>query len=57
MIVANRVGSDCGFDVDENTVDVYWHGGERSFPTAAKTDLAAQIIDLVADRYLDEEKD
>ncbi len=57
LIVANRVGSDCGFDVDENAVDVYWDGGERSFPTAAKTDLAAQIIELLADQYLDEEKD
>ncbi len=57
LIVANRVGSDCGFDVDENAVDVYWDGGERSFPTAAKTDLATQIIELVADQYLDEEKD
>jgi phosphopantothenoylcysteine decarboxylase/phosphopantothenate--cysteine ligase len=51
MIVANRVGSDCGFDVDENTVEVYWNGGEQAFDTAAKTDLAIGIIDLVADRY------
>ncbi len=57
MIVANRVGSDCGFDVDENAVDVYWNGGEQSFPTAAKTDLAAQIIELIAERFLDETKD
>lgn len=51
MIVANRVGSDCGFDVDENTVEVFWDGGEHAFPTAAKTELASQIIELVADRY------
>jgi phosphopantothenoylcysteine decarboxylase/phosphopantothenate--cysteine ligase len=51
MIVANRVGSDCGFDVDDNTVEVYWDGGEHAFPTAAKTELASQIIELVADRY------
>ncbi len=57
MIIANRVGSDRGFDVDDNAVDVYWRGGERSFPTAAKTDLAAQIIALVADRYADDKKD
>ncbi len=57
MIVANRVGSDRGFDVDDNAVDIYWNGGEQSFPSAAKTDLAAQIIELVAERFLDETKD
>jgi phosphopantothenoylcysteine decarboxylase/phosphopantothenate--cysteine ligase len=51
MIIANRVGRDCGFDVDDNTVEVFWDGGEHAFPTAAKTELASQIIELVADRY------
>ena len=51
MIVANRVGDDCGFDCDENTVDVYWQGGEKSFPTAAKSDLASDLMDLIALRY------
>ncbi len=51
MIVANRVGEECGFDSDENTVDVYWDGGERSFETAEKTGLAREIVILVAERY------
>jgi len=51
MIVANRVGDDCGFDYDDNAVDVFWPGGEQGFPRAAKTDLARQIVQLVADRY------
>jgi phosphopantothenoylcysteine decarboxylase/phosphopantothenate--cysteine ligase len=51
MIVANRVGTDCGFDYDENTLDVYWHGGEQSFPTASKTSLAHDLVRLVARRY------
>ncbi len=51
MIVANRVGRDCGFDVDDNTVEVFWDGGEHAYPTAAKTELASQIIELVAERY------
>ena len=51
MIVANRVGEDRGFESDENAVDVYWPDGERSFATAAKTELARQIIALVAERY------
>ena len=55
MIVANRVGSDCGFDLDENTVEVYWQDGERSFATAAKTDLAVEVVDLVADRYAEKQ--
>lgn len=51
MIVANRVGDDCGFDRDENSVTVYWPGGEQAFPVAAKSDLAAAIIRLVAARF------
>jgi phosphopantothenoylcysteine decarboxylase/phosphopantothenate--cysteine ligase len=51
MIVANQVGDDCGFDYDDNAVDVFWPGGEQGFPRAAKTDLARQIVQLVADRY------
>jgi phosphopantothenoylcysteine decarboxylase/phosphopantothenate--cysteine ligase len=51
MIVANRVGDECGFDSDDNTVDVYWRDGDTSFPTAAKTELAHQIVELLAERY------
>jgi phosphopantothenoylcysteine decarboxylase/phosphopantothenate--cysteine ligase len=51
MIVANLVGEDRGFDRDDNSVTVYWPGGEQAFPTAAKSDLAAAIIRLVAARF------
>jgi phosphopantothenoylcysteine decarboxylase/phosphopantothenate--cysteine ligase len=51
MIVANRVGDDCGFDRDDNEVQVYWRGGERSLPQAAKTELARDVVALVADRF------
>jgi phosphopantothenoylcysteine decarboxylase/phosphopantothenate--cysteine ligase len=51
MIVANRVGDDCGFDRDDNTVEVYWLGGERAFTKAAKTELAYDIVQLVAERF------
>lgn len=51
MIIANRVGDDCGFDRDDNAVEVYWQGGEQGYPQAAKTELARQIIQLVANRY------
>jgi phosphopantothenoylcysteine decarboxylase/phosphopantothenate--cysteine ligase len=49
MIVANKVGDDCGFDCDDNAVDVFWRDGEQGFPQAAKTELAHQIINLVAE--------
>jgi phosphopantothenoylcysteine decarboxylase/phosphopantothenate--cysteine ligase len=51
MIVANKVGEDCGFDSDENTVDVYWQGGEQSFATAEKSELARELVKLVAERF------
>ena len=51
MIVANRVGEGIGFDADDNMVEVHWRGGEQDFATTAKTDLARQIIKLIADRY------
>jgi phosphopantothenoylcysteine decarboxylase/phosphopantothenate--cysteine ligase len=51
MIVANRVGDDCGFDRDENAAQVYWRGGERDFPTTSKAELADGIVQLVAERY------
>jgi phosphopantothenoylcysteine decarboxylase/phosphopantothenate--cysteine ligase len=51
MIVANKVGADCGFDRDDNSVEVYWRGGEQAFPSAAKSEIASQLIELIADRY------
>lgn len=51
MIVANRVGDDCGFDYDHNTVDIFFKDGEVSFAEAPKTELANDIMKLVAERY------
>jgi phosphopantothenoylcysteine decarboxylase/phosphopantothenate--cysteine ligase len=51
MIIANRVGRDCGFDYDENTVCVYTPDGHQSFPMAAKTELARSLIGVIAERY------
>ena len=50
MIIANRVGNDCGFDHDENTVCVYWPGGHQAFEMAAKSELAHELIELLAER-------
>lgn len=51
MIVANRVGDDCGFDRDDNTVEVFWTGGEKAWETLPKDALAAELVRLVAERY------
>ena len=51
MIVANRVGDDCGFDRDDNMVELIWSDGEQELPNAAKTDLALQIVHIIAGRY------
>jgi phosphopantothenoylcysteine decarboxylase/phosphopantothenate--cysteine ligase len=51
MIVANRVGADRGFDREDNAVEAFWRGGEQSFPMAAKSELATQLIQLIAERY------
>jgi len=51
MIVANRVGADCGFDRDENAVSVYWPGGTQEFPVSAKIELAGRLVELIASRY------
>ena len=51
MIVANQVGRDSGFDTDENTVCVYTPDGHQAFPTAAKPELARDLIGAIAERY------
>lgn len=51
MIIANRVGADCGFDQDDNAATVLWDGGEQQFPTSSKIDLARQLIELISQRF------
>ncbi|MDJ0938817.1 MAG: bifunctional phosphopantothenoylcysteine decarboxylase/phosphopantothenate--cysteine ligase CoaBC [Woeseiaceae bacterium] len=51
MIIANQVGRNQGFDLDDNTVCVYWPGEHRAFPTAQKTELAHDLVAVIAERY------
>ena len=51
MIIANRVGSDCGFDYDDNAAEALWGGGERTFPQMPKTELAYELVTLIAERF------
>lgn len=51
MIAANRVGvAGSGFESDDNALTVYWPGGARAIGPAAKTALAEQLLDLIAQR-------
>ena len=52
MIIANKVGPNHGFDNEDNAVEVFWRGGEQSFPTTTKSELARHLTQLIADRYL-----
>ena len=52
LICANRVGVGAtGFESDDNALLVLGHGGfERALGPASKTELAAQLLDLIAER-------
>ena len=51
MIVANRVGSNRGFNRDDNAATVLWNNGEKSFPISSKARLARDLIELAAERF------
>ena len=51
MIIANRVGCDCGFDRDDNSAIALWNGGEQEFPTSSKVELARNLIELAAEHF------
>ncbi|WP_107851199.1 bifunctional phosphopantothenoylcysteine decarboxylase/phosphopantothenate--cysteine ligase CoaBC [Oceanimonas marisflavi] len=54
MIAANDVsGSDRGFNSDQNALSVFWPGGQHHLPLAGKTELAEQLLTLIAKRYHD----
>ena len=51
LIAANLVGAaEGGFERDDNALVVYWDGGERRLGPAAKTEVAAQLVALIAER-------
>ncbi len=52
MIIANLVGKNRGFDVDENAVEVFWSNGQQSFPLADKRQLSQDLVVLLAKHYL-----
>lgn len=51
LIIANQVGvAGSGFESDQNAATAYWQDGERAFPATAKTELAEQLLALIAER-------
>jgi len=51
LIAANLVGgAQGGFERDDNALVVYWEGGARQLGPAAKTEVAAQLVQLIAER-------
>nr|WP_255618903.1 bifunctional phosphopantothenoylcysteine decarboxylase/phosphopantothenate--cysteine ligase CoaBC [Xanthomonas sp. MWU16-30325] len=51
LIIANQVGIEGGgFESDNNAATAYWQGGERAFPSSSKTELADQLLALIAER-------
>jgi len=52
MIAANWVGRELGgFDSEQNALHVFWENGEKAMAMMDKTDLAEQLISLIAERF------
>ena len=51
MIIANQVGDGKGFDADQNAVSVFWADGEKSYELTDKTELANELLKLIAERF------
>ena len=57
MIAANLVGEDLAFDLDENTLEVFWQGGSVSLQRAGKDKLARQLLHTIATNYYEKYSD
>jgi phosphopantothenoylcysteine decarboxylase/phosphopantothenate--cysteine ligase len=51
LVAANWVGEGRAFDRDDNSLQVFWAGGERQLGPASKTEVARQLAALIAERY------
>ncbi len=51
LIAANLVGAaEGGFERDDNTLEVYWDGGQCRIGPASKHEVATRLVDLLARR-------
>jgi len=48
MIAANEVGHDKAFDCADNELIVLWRNGRKLLPRSAKTQLAHELVELIA---------
>jgi phosphopantothenoylcysteine decarboxylase / phosphopantothenate---cysteine ligase len=48
LIAANQVGSDCGFEREDNALLLLWPDGREELPQADKRELARQLIARIA---------
>jgi len=53
MIAANEVGHDKVFEKDDNALLVLWRDGSRELPHAPKVALARDLVELIAERYVE----
>jgi phosphopantothenoylcysteine decarboxylase/phosphopantothenate--cysteine ligase len=51
MIIANLVGESAGFDKDDNSAIVIWTDGKEALDMQPKTELAVQLIRIIAQRF------
>jgi len=51
MIVGNLVGENLCFDRDDNSVLILWRDGQSELGRMAKSELAARLVAIIADRY------
>jgi len=56
MIAANQVGDRLAFDCDDNALTVYWPGGRRELARASKRDVAAGLVNVIAERFASGER-
>jgi phosphopantothenoylcysteine decarboxylase/phosphopantothenate--cysteine ligase len=56
MIAANQVGDKLAFDCDDNALTVYWPGGKRELARAPKCEVAAGLVQLIAERFASGER-
>ena len=52
LIAANEVGSELGFDRDDNTLLLLWEGGREQLDRADKRVLANQLVARIAEQVL-----
>ena len=57
MIAANEVGHDKVFDCADNELIVLWRNGRKLLPRNAKTQLARELIELIAAVYAERRSD